>query len=192
VKSSHARQAALPSKRLLSAMILAALAATGSVQAGEIKTSNPDLVLRWDNTVRVNLADRIEGQDPSLLASPNFDDGDRNFEGGIVSERLDLLSEFDLTWKDSVGFRVSAAGWYDYDYHKGLDNDHVGSSNHVDENGQGILGLSDPHPPLLARTRRRTARRLRVRQVQPRRSAGQREGRPPHRVLGRSDAQPGA
>lgn len=144
MKSSHARQSALPSKRLLSAMILAALATTGSVQAGEIKTGNPDLVLRWDNTIRVNLANRIEGQDASILNSPNFDDGDRNFEGGFVSERVDLLSEFDLTWQDRLGFRVSAAGWYDHDYAKGLDNEHVGSSNHVDENGQGALGLSDP------------------------------------------------
>jgi hypothetical protein len=131
----------LPSKRLLSAMIVAALAAAGSAQAAEIKTSNPDLVLRWDNTIRVNLANRIEGQDASILNSPNFDDGDRNFEGGMVSERIDLLSEFDLTWRDRLGFRVSAAGWHDFAY-KDLDNDHVGSSNHVDENGQGALGLS--------------------------------------------------
>jgi hypothetical protein len=133
----------MPSKRLLSAMIVAALATAGSVQAAEIKTSNPDLVLRWDNTIRVNLANRVEGQEASIINSPNFDDGDRNFEGGMVSERVDLLSEFDLTWQDRLGFRVSAAGWYDNAY-KDLSNDHLGSSNHLDENGHAALGLSEP------------------------------------------------
>ena len=65
----------MPSKRLLSAMIVAALATAGSAHAAEIKTSNPDLVLRWDNTIRVNLANRVEGQDASIINSPNFDDG---------------------------------------------------------------------------------------------------------------------
>ncbi len=70
------------SRRLLSAMIMASLAATGSAAAVEIDTGNPDVVLRWDNTIRVNLASRVESQDDSILNSPNFDDGDRNFDKG--------------------------------------------------------------------------------------------------------------
>ena len=130
------------SKRLLSAAIIASLAAAGSVWAGEIKTGNPDLVLRWDNTIRFNLADRVESQDASLLNSPNFDDGDRNFDKGLVSERIDVLSEFDLVYQDRLGFRLSAAGWYDGAY-QDLDNEHLVSSNHLDAKGHGALGLSD-------------------------------------------------
>ena len=92
-------------------MIMASLAAMGSAAAGEIYTGNPDLVVRWDNTFRFNLANRVEDQDASILNSPNFDDGDRNFDRGMVSQRIDLLSEFDLIWQDRLGFRVSAAGW---------------------------------------------------------------------------------
>ena len=39
--------------------VAAALAlAAGSVQAMEFETPNPDLTIRWDNTVRVNLGAR--------------------------------------------------------------------------------------------------------------------------------------
>ena len=129
------------SRRLLSAMIMASLAATGSAAAVEINTGNPDVVLRWDNTIRVNLASRVESQDDSILNSPNFDDGDRNFDNGMVSARLDLLSEFDFIYQDRFGFRVSGAGWYDAAY-EDLDNRNLGSSNHL-ENGRAALGLSD-------------------------------------------------
>src|SRR5262249_40906603 len=39
-----------------------------------------------------------------------------------VSNRLDVLSEADLSYR-SVGARVSAAGWYDDVYHHSTDND---------------------------------------------------------------------
>ncbi len=131
--------------RVLSAAILASLAVAGSAGAVEINTGNPDIVLRWDNTIRVNLANRVEGQDRGILASPNFDDGDRNFDRGMVSERVDLLSEFDFIYQDRMGFRVSGAGWYDAAY-ESLDNEHLVSSNHMN-NGRASLGLSDETEP---------------------------------------------
>ena len=129
------------SRRLLSAMILASLAATGSAAAVEIDTGNPDVVLRWDNTIRVNLVNRVEDQDQAILNSPNFDDGDRNFDRGMVSARLDLLSELDFVYKDRFGFRVSGAGWYDWAA-ENLDNNNLASSNHM-EGRNAALGLSE-------------------------------------------------
>ena len=129
------------SRRLLSATIVAMLAASGSAAAGEVYTGNPDAVLRWDNTLRFNLAHRVEGQDASILNSPNYDDGDRNFERGLVSGRFDLLSELDFVYRERFGFRVSAAGWYDGVY-EDLDNSRLASSNHMN-NGRAALGLSN-------------------------------------------------
>ena len=72
----------------------------GTAEAFDIPTGNPDLALRWDNTFRYNLGFRTQSQDPNILASPNFDDGDRNFSNGsIVTNRLDLLSEFDFIYQ---------------------------------------------------------------------------------------------
>ncbi|UHQ20037.1 DUF1302 domain-containing protein [Lysobacter sp. KIS68-7] len=128
------------SKRLLGTVIAASLAAMGTAGAAEIKTSNPDVTMRWDNTLRFNLAQRVEGQDANILNSANYDDGDRNFDKGLVSARFDLLSEFDFIWKDRYGFRISGAGWYDAAY-EDLDNNHLVSSNHIVQDRQA-LGLS--------------------------------------------------
>lgn len=119
--------------------LAAALCAASAAVAGEIDTGNPDLSIRFDNTVKYNLAKRINSQDPALLKAVNSDDGNRNFDKGIVSNRLDLLSEFDVVFQKKMGFRVSGAMWMDRAYHS-LDNRNVASSNHL-VNGQPALGL---------------------------------------------------
>ena len=98
-----------PIAALLALWALSAVPAT----AAEIDTGVPELKVRWDNTIKYSTAQRL--QDPSAaLITPdaNTDDGDRNFARGMISNRIDLLSEVDVTYRD-MGFRVSAAGWYD-------------------------------------------------------------------------------
>jgi hypothetical protein len=67
------------SRRLLSATIVAMLAASGSAAAGEVYTGNPDASCAGTTPPR-QPGHRVEGQDASILNSPNFDDGDRNFD----------------------------------------------------------------------------------------------------------------
>lgn len=112
-----------------------------SAQAFEIDTGNPDLRVRWDNTLRYNLGYRTEKQDPKIIGNPNLDDGDRNFGRGIVTNRLDILSEADVIYRQYYGARVSATGWYDQAY-EDLDNDSIATSNHL-HNGSPALGLSN-------------------------------------------------
>jgi hypothetical protein len=127
--------------RQVSLAISLAMTTIGFAQASEFNSGNPDLEMRWDNTVRYNLAQRVHGQDPTILKSPNNDDGDRNFNKGIVSNRLDLLSEFDFVYQKRMGFRVSGAAWFDDAYSR-LDNNNVASSNHI-SGGVRALGFSD-------------------------------------------------
>ena len=116
----------------------------GTAEAFDIPTGNPDLALRWDNTFRYNLGFRTQSQDPNILASPNFDDGDRNFSNGsIVTNRLDLLSEFDLIYQRKHGFRVSAAGWYD-DAYGNLDNNNNVTANTL-SGGLPAAGILSPY-----------------------------------------------
>lgn len=122
-------------------MALAASLAAGCVTAGEIDIGNPDFDIRWDNTVKYNYAYRVESQDPDIVSSPNNDDGDRNFDKGTVSNRVDLFSELDVVYRRHSGVRVSAASWYD-DAYKNLDNDNVATSNHL-SSGSPDLGLSN-------------------------------------------------
>ena len=117
------------------AALAAAACAACSAHAFEIDTGNPDLKLRWDNTVRYTGAVRLKERSPGLSvtvpgAAPgtfngpnniNQDDGDNNFDRGLVSNRLDLLSEVDLAYRD-LGARVTGAAWYDQVYNRNTDN----------------------------------------------------------------------
>ena len=142
--NSLPRRASAQRNLALSIAVAAALALPAAAGAFEFDTGNEDLSIRFDNTVRANVSVRAESQDDAILANPNFDDGDRNFDSGSVFTRLDLLSEFDVVWKRSLGFRVSATGWWDPGYGS-LDNKSLATSNNLNmSTGLPVLGL-DPH-----------------------------------------------
>jgi hypothetical protein len=107
-----------------------ACAFAGHAAAADIATGNDDLSIRWDNTVRLNYAQRVQSRDPKIGNSALADEGDYSFDNGdAVAKRVDLLSEFDLIYKKKFGGRVSAAAWYDAAYD---------STSH-----------SNPNPPLV-------------------------------------------
>lgn len=107
-----------PKNATLQAVVAAAMLATaGTASAFQFDLGNPDLKMRWDNTLRYNLGTRIGAQDKRILASPSYDESDAKFgKHDIVTNRLDLLSEFDVNFAGRFGARVSAAGWYDHAY----------------------------------------------------------------------------
>jgi hypothetical protein len=135
-----ARHSAAGVRPVLRAMA-AALCAIGVAHAAEIETGNPDLTVRFDNTIKFNYGQRLKHQNAALLKSVNFDDGDRNFDRGPVSERVDWLTELDVVFQQKMGMRVTAAAWYDRAYSK-LDNTNPASSNHL-EAGKPAVGLSE-------------------------------------------------
>lgn len=101
----------------LLAVAVATVAATGSAMAASIDLGNPDLQFRWDSSVRYNIGWRAQGQEHALSKSATQQIGDNKFDrGDVVTNRLDLLTEADLIYKDRYGARVSAAGWYDNSY----------------------------------------------------------------------------
>ncbi|WP_437419286.1 DUF1302 domain-containing protein [Stutzerimonas chloritidismutans] len=135
------------------ALAVAIAAAIGSPasQAFVIDTGNPDLRVLWDTTFKYSAAFRVEDQDSRLITEPqpnwpNTDDGNRNFDKGLISNRLDVLTEFDLLYKRRYGFRMSAAGWYDSEYHGKNDNDSPATANplSVDHN-EFTAGARDLH-----------------------------------------------
>jgi hypothetical protein len=102
---------------------LAAMAAT-QAQAFQFDTNNPDLNVSWDNTVKYSAAWRLRDPSSALTttaAAANQDDGDRNFNKGLISNRLDILSEFDVAYKN-FGARLSGAAWHDSVYLESNDN----------------------------------------------------------------------
>ncbi|WP_248802940.1 DUF1302 domain-containing protein [Pseudomonas sp. MWU13-2100] len=128
---------------LLASAILAT--ALPTAQAMELDTGNPDWSARLDNTVKYNYGVRTENADKRMLGTPNNNDGDYNFRkaGSTVTDRVDLLTEMDVVYKNSMGFRVSTASWYDRAY------ENVGSTANPFVNGNGSrsgLVANDPRP----------------------------------------------
>jgi hypothetical protein len=147
------------------AVALAAALAAGATQAATIDLGeSSDWSLRFDNTVKAGLMGRTAKSDPaltdSLRFSPNappapqalnFNAGDDNFrKRGIVSKRLDLLSEFDAVYRKDYGLRVSAAAWYDGAYRGKTDaTDPINSQVPNDEFPQRTRDLAGRKAELL-------------------------------------------
>ncbi|HEX4159925.1 MAG TPA: DUF1302 family protein [Rhizomicrobium sp.] len=101
-------------------LLLCALQAPAALAADLYQDDGWDV--RWDNTFRYTAGFRLSHYDEAVVADPNADDGDRNFAPGLISDRLDWLSEFDLS-KGPFGIDVSATAWYDTVYHNTNSND---------------------------------------------------------------------
>ncbi|MDN3922947.1 DUF1302 domain-containing protein [Roseateles violae] len=105
----------LPLSLRLSPLALALLAC--SAGAFEIETGNQDLSVRFDNTVRLNYAQRVESRDSKIGNSPIADEGTYSFDrGDAVAERIDLLTELDIVYKKRFGARFSGTAWRDFAY----------------------------------------------------------------------------
>src|SRR5476649_2185942 len=87
------------------------------------------LDVRLDNTLRYSAALRLESPSAALLGYANGDDGDRNFAPGLVSDRFDILSEFDIAVGD-FGAHTSATAWYDTVYQARTDNMSTATRSH--------------------------------------------------------------
>lgn len=140
-----------------SALALACgLICTLPVRALELESSDPDTKIRLDFTPKYSLAYRLKNPS-AVLTSPaargdggvtNENDGDLNFDKGVVSNRVDLLTEFDYSHRN-WGLRLSHAAWYDSKYLSRNDND-------------GTLGVSNqpgqPANDFISATRERHGR----------------------------------
>ncbi|KAF1711554.1 hypothetical protein CSC70_06180 [Pseudoxanthomonas kalamensis DSM 18571] len=118
--------ASWPRSGVLAVACASALAATPAI-ASQITTSNPDLQITWDNTIKYSAGWRVEESDPGVAdntigVQANTNDGDLNFDRGLISNRLDILTEFDLRYRRNFGFRITGAAWYDSVYHQSNDN----------------------------------------------------------------------
>ncbi|KZN15334.1 DUF1302 domain-containing protein [Marinomonas sp. TW1] len=133
----------------LKVVALAIASSASSVYAFNIDTGNSDIRLSLDNTLKYSTAFRTKDRSAGLAGpgadTENLNDGDNNFDKGLVSNRLDLLTELDISYKDTYGARISAAGWYDDVYHQKNDNttgasNHVGASDEFSDEAKDVMG----------------------------------------------------
>lgn len=94
-----------------------ALAASTSASAFEFSL-NPDIAGRWDNTIQYIGGMRVHSIDPNIGNNPVFNQSDYRFAhaGSVVTNRVSDLTEFDLSYRQTYGFRVSASLFKDFAY----------------------------------------------------------------------------
>lgn len=112
----------------IAVLLLLQLGTLSESQAFNIATDDPNLNIRWDNTLKYSAAWRLKDPSATLISDINQDDGDRNFKKGLISNRVDLLTEFDVKYQD-IGARLSGAAWYDSIYNRTNDNNSPGTAN---------------------------------------------------------------
>ena len=148
--------------------LASALGLSGPACAFEIPDVHPDLEMRWDNTFRYNLGGRAQSQNPAILGAPNNDDGDRNFSNGsLVTNRLDILSEFDVVWQKSYGARVQRRAVVRQRVQQPRQQQHR-DREHAGQRPAGGRAAVAVHQALRQGTVGRVARRVRLRQLRHR------------------------
>ncbi|PTT88457.1 DUF1302 domain-containing protein [Pelomonas sp. HMWF004] len=149
-----------PTRHGPAVVALACALAVSGVRAGSLDIGDADWSLRLDNTLKGTLMARTGKAEPALTdafrqlvpgvpasAFPqalNFNAGDDNFrQRGLVSQRLDLLTEFDAVYRKDHGLRLSAAAWYDRAYRGTSDAaDHVNGQTPFDAFPEGTRRLA--------------------------------------------------
>jgi hypothetical protein len=102
---------------------VAAALALPAAHAFDNDTPNADYNVRLDLTPKYSAGYRLKDPSAALTqldvavdpGTANEDDGDHNFNKGLISSRLDLLAEFDVSARN-FGMRVSANAWRDSVY----------------------------------------------------------------------------
>ena len=146
----------------VAASLLATLIVPTGASAMEFDAGNPDLAIRWDNTVRLNYGVRVEQRDDKIGNSAVADEGTYSFDrGDAIAKRFDLLSELDVVWRKQHGLRVSAAAWGDAAYERQEpQQSEPAAGQHPELRRQQLQRL---HEALLPRPVGRDPRRVRVR-----------------------------
>ncbi len=125
----------------LGAIAMAAMAACGGAHAVSIDVGQPDVAVRFDNSVRYNLGVRAQKRNDKAYNTTTYDESDSKFsQGDIVTNRLDLLSELDAVYRKRFGARLSGAAWFDQSYH----NTGVSTNPAFTVAGLGDLSASYP------------------------------------------------
>ena len=120
------------SRHALTAMTFAfGMGLACETSALQIDTGNADLKLRFDTTVRYNLGLRAQDCDQNIcgngagLGDVTAHQSDRKFPkaGDVITNRIDVLPEFDAVYRGRFGVRVSGAAWYDAAYRNRIEGD---------------------------------------------------------------------
>ena len=105
---------------LLGVSVFGMIGAAHAAHAFDYQTDS-GVDIRLDNTLQYSVAERTAPENSYFENEPNSNDGDNNLRAGIVSNRFDLLSKFDISYQ-GYGFDASADSFYDTVYNQNTKN----------------------------------------------------------------------
>ncbi len=105
-----------------------------------------DFVGRLDTTLTYGVTMRVQDRDKDLIGianggnrtDVNSDDGNLNYDKGVVSNAFKVTSELDLAYRDMCGIFVRGSAFYDYENEKGRREKQELSSDALDLVGSDI------------------------------------------------------
>jgi hypothetical protein len=120
--STHPSRARPAKGRLLATAIATALAAGFAAPASAVPFETDNWSGSLDTTVSYGALWRVESRDCRLIAnanggcgrSANIDDGNLNFDTGLVSHAIKATSELELRFRDSWGLFTRATAFHDW------------------------------------------------------------------------------
>jgi hypothetical protein len=118
----------------------------GDVHAFNIEMGS-DASLDFDLTLKYGGAWRVKDQSGRLIADPNADDGNRNFDQwDMVNNRLSATADIVFKYKEKYGLFVRPRAYYDFAYDGRNANDSVTTNNNGPLYG-GPLSKTDEFDP---------------------------------------------
>lgn len=108
-------------KLLSSTAVCLSLLYSGHAAYAFTYQSGNGLVVRLDNTIQYSVAERTAPESSFFANNANANDGDNNLRAGIVSNRVDLITDFDIS-DNGYGFDASADSFYDTVYNQKTQN----------------------------------------------------------------------
>jgi hypothetical protein len=124
VKLNNFRQRVL----VLFGFVILLLTSASNIYAFQVDLGSDDWKMNLDTTLKYSTGMRMMGQNKDLITPSgtkgNTDDGDRNFDrGDLVSNRGDILVEWDASFQRKYGVRATGVAWYDFVYNSSNHND---------------------------------------------------------------------
>ena len=121
--STQPSRARTANGRLLATAIATALAAGFAAPAAAVPIQTDNWSGSWDTTLSYGALWRVQSPDCRLIAnanggcgrSANLDDGNLNFDTGIVSHAVKATSEIELRFRDSWGLFARGTTFYDWE-----------------------------------------------------------------------------
>lgn len=109
--------------RLALFLAVTSLSLAGSVRMAQAFNYEFDngVDVRFDNTIEYSVIERTAPEAPYIQNSINANDGDNNLRAGIVSNKADLITAFNISYQ-GFGFDASADSFYDTVYNQKTQN----------------------------------------------------------------------